>query len=70
MEDRRASFLVRVWQEPPAEEGEQPQWRASVEFIQTQEKHTFQDVESLIAFLQNVVEDFEDLEIEPQHAVA
>ncbi len=61
MQDKRASFLVRVWQEPPAGEGEQPQWRASVEFIETQEKHYFEDVESLIAFLQDAVEGFDRL---------
>lgn len=45
------SFLLRVWR---AGDGEQPDWRASVEDIRTGERRGFASLEELFAFIQNL----------------
>jgi hypothetical protein len=50
-ETRLYSFLLRVWR---AGDGEQPQWRASLEDIRTGERRGFASLEELCAFIQNL----------------
>lgn len=47
-----ASFFIRLWQEPRERGGEPPEWRGSIEHVQSRKKQYFRDVESVIAFIQ------------------
>lgn len=48
---RYQAYLLRLW---PIEEGDSVVWRASLEDPRTGERHGFADLNSLVAFLNDV----------------
>ncbi|HID87571.1 MAG TPA: hypothetical protein EYP55_09385 [Anaerolineae bacterium] len=53
-EGKYASFFIRLWQEPRERGGEPPEWRGSIEHVQSRKKRYFKDVETVIAFIQEM----------------
>lgn len=47
---RYRAYLLRIWQ---AGNGDAPEWRFSVEDVRTHERHGFEDLASLAAFLEH-----------------
>ena len=51
------TFLLRCWQEPDGGQGKGTAWRFSLTYINAKrEKKGFTNLESLVAYLQNVIE--------------
>lgn len=53
------SFMVRIWREPNLVHPEQRigAWQGEVEHVQTGDRWSFEDVETLLAFLRAQMED-------------
>lgn len=45
-QEERHSYLLRLWRD-----GSKEAWRASLQSVQTGERHMFADLDSLVAFL-------------------
>jgi hypothetical protein len=45
------SFFIRIWEEPREMEDENPEWRGSVENVQTGQKNYFKGMENLVGFI-------------------
>jgi hypothetical protein len=54
------SYLLRLWL---AGDGDQPQWRASLEDSRTGEQKGFDTLEELYLFLQEIIEETRHLKI-------
>ncbi|MFQ6057382.1 MAG: hypothetical protein ACE5MB_00680 [Anaerolineae bacterium] len=54
-QEKYASFFIRFWQEPREKRGETPEWRGSIEHVQSRKKRYFRDIKTLIAFIQEVM---------------
>ena len=55
------AYLLRCWQEGKAPGGDQVRWRYSLEgVLPKRSRHGFDDLESLVAFLQGELIDGED----------
>jgi hypothetical protein len=48
---RYVSFFIRIWEEPREMEDENPEWRGSVENIQTGQRKYFNGMENLVGFI-------------------
>jgi hypothetical protein len=48
---RYVSFFIRIWEEPREMEDENPEWRGSVENVQTGQKNYFKGMENLVSFI-------------------
>lgn len=57
-QEKYASFLVRIWEEPRERRNEVPEWRGSVEHVQTGQKRYFIDADTLVHFIGEVVGDW------------
>jgi hypothetical protein len=53
-EGKYASFFIRLWQEPREIGGEPPEWRGSIEHVQSRKKRYFKDVETVILFIEEM----------------
>jgi hypothetical protein len=47
------SFIVRIWVESSAREGDVPQWRGSVQHIPSGDKRYVDDMEEIVAFFES-----------------
>lgn len=47
------SFIVRIWVESSAREGDCPQWRGSVQHVLSGDKQYVDDMEEIVAFIES-----------------
>ena len=45
------SFFIRIWEEPREMEDENPEWRGSVENVQTGQKNYFKGMDNLVGLI-------------------
>jgi hypothetical protein len=55
-EGKYASFFIRLWQEPRERGGEPPEWRGSIEHVQSRKKRYFRDVETVVLFIEEMTD--------------
>jgi hypothetical protein len=58
--EKYASFFVRIWQEPRDREGARPEWRGSIEHVQSGQKRYFKDVEALVNFIESAIGEWDN----------
>jgi hypothetical protein len=51
-EERRHTFIVRIWREPREVEGMTPEWRGLIERVGSGDRRYFHRLDELISFMQ------------------
>jgi hypothetical protein len=56
LQDRTASFIVRIWHEPNDLDGGSREWRGSIEHVGSGQKAFFRDLNAIAVFMNPVLE--------------
>ena len=58
LEDQTAAFVVRIWREPGEIPSSAPEWRGSVEHVESGQKAYFRNLNALVEFMKPYLENF------------